>query len=171
MQLAQTPQLSTMQPTAAIWPGLNCVTLAPTDRVSQTIAIADVDFDLKERSRRLDADAKGDFSYLDYLQGAYSSELIGRFDAVHEHVEIIDISRRRHAIFVKKTIDGRQVVTPEKIGRINALENALGTSLATVVGQNGLEPHAKRVRKARIAKHVNQRVQIQRGKEIRHIDS
>jgi hypothetical protein len=58
------------------------VTLVPTDRVSQTIAIADVDFDLKERSRRLDADAKGDFSYLDYLQGIYSSELIGRFDGV-----------------------------------------------------------------------------------------
>jgi hypothetical protein len=58
------------------------VTLAPTDRISQTMAIADVDFDLKERSRRLDADAKGDFSYLDYLQGAYANELIGRFDGV-----------------------------------------------------------------------------------------
>jgi hypothetical protein len=58
------------------------VTLVPTDRVSQTIAIADVDFDLKERSRRLDANAKGDFSYLDYLQGAYGNELIGRFDGI-----------------------------------------------------------------------------------------
>ncbi len=58
------------------------VTLVPTDRISQTIAVADVDFDLQQRSRRLDVDAKGDFSYLDYLQGAYANELIGRFDGI-----------------------------------------------------------------------------------------
>jgi hypothetical protein len=58
------------------------VTLAPTDKLSQTMAVADVDFDMHERSLRLDADAKGDFSYLDFLQGAYGSELIGRFNGV-----------------------------------------------------------------------------------------
>jgi Surface lipoprotein assembly modifier len=56
------------------------VNLTPTDKVSQTIAQTDVDFSVKEQSRRLDVDAKGNFSYLDYLQNAYSNQLIGRFD-------------------------------------------------------------------------------------------
>ncbi len=56
------------------------VTLAAADKVSQTIAVTDVDFDLKQQSRLLDLNAKGDFSYLDFLQHAYSTELIGRFD-------------------------------------------------------------------------------------------
>lgn len=56
------------------------VTLVQRDRISQTIAIADLDFDLKDRSRRFDVDAKGNFSDLDYLQNAYSNQLIGRFD-------------------------------------------------------------------------------------------
>jgi hypothetical protein len=56
------------------------VTLVQTDKVSQTIAIADLDFDLKDQSRRFDVDAKGAFSDLDYLQNAYSNQLIGRFD-------------------------------------------------------------------------------------------
>jgi hypothetical protein len=56
------------------------VTLVQTDKISQTIAIADLDFDLKHQTRRFDADAKGNFSYLDYLQNAYSNQLIGRFD-------------------------------------------------------------------------------------------
>jgi hypothetical protein len=56
------------------------VTLSQTDKVSQTMAITDLDFDLKDQTRRFDVDAKGDFSYLDYLQNAYSNQLVGRFD-------------------------------------------------------------------------------------------
>jgi len=56
------------------------VTLVQTDKVSQTIAIADLDFDLKDQSRRFDVDAKGNFSDLDYLQNAYGNQLVGRFD-------------------------------------------------------------------------------------------
>jgi len=56
------------------------VTLVQTDKVSQTMAIAYLDFDLKDQSRRFDVDAKGNFSDLDYLQGAYGNQLIGRFD-------------------------------------------------------------------------------------------
>jgi hypothetical protein len=56
------------------------VTLVDTNKVSQTMAIADLDFDLKDQSRRFDVDAKGNFSYLDYLQNAYSNQLLGRFD-------------------------------------------------------------------------------------------
>ena len=56
------------------------VTLVQTDKVSQTMAIADLDFDLKDQSRRFDVDAKGNFTDLDYLQNAYSNQFIGRFD-------------------------------------------------------------------------------------------
>jgi hypothetical protein len=68
------------------------VTLVQTDKISQTLAVADLDFDLKDQSRRFDVDAKGNFSDLDYLQNAYSNQLIGRFDGkadfalVPEHV-------------------------------------------------------------------------------------
>lgn len=56
------------------------VTLVRSDKVSQTMAVADADFDYKEQSSRLNVDAKGDFTYLDYLQNAYHDELLGRFD-------------------------------------------------------------------------------------------
>ena len=56
------------------------VTLVDSNKVSQTIAITDLDLDIKDQTRRFDVDAKGNFSYLDYLQGAYTNQLIGRFD-------------------------------------------------------------------------------------------
>jgi hypothetical protein len=63
----------------------NNVTLVPTDRVSQTIAATDFDFAIKQQSSRLDLNAKGDFSYLDYLQNAYSSQFVGRFDGTAQY--------------------------------------------------------------------------------------
>jgi hypothetical protein len=56
------------------------VTLAHDNKTSQTIAVTDFDLDYRQRSQRLDADAKGNFSFLDYLQHAYGSQLVGRFD-------------------------------------------------------------------------------------------
>ena len=56
------------------------VTLVQSDKISQTMAIADLDFGIKDQSRRFDVDAKGIFSYLDYLQNAYNNQLVGRFD-------------------------------------------------------------------------------------------
>jgi hypothetical protein len=58
------------------------ITLVETDRISQTMAIAEADFDFKQKSRLLDADVKGNFTYLDYLQGAFSNQLVGRFDGI-----------------------------------------------------------------------------------------
>jgi hypothetical protein len=58
------------------------VTLVSTNKISQTIAVMDADFAVKQQSRRLDLDAKGLFSYFDYLQNAYSGKLIGRFDGL-----------------------------------------------------------------------------------------
>jgi hypothetical protein len=64
------------------------ITLVQTDKVSQTMAVTDLDFDVKRQTRRLDVDAKGDFSYIDYLQNAYNSQFIGRFDGL-AHIAII----------------------------------------------------------------------------------
>jgi hypothetical protein len=56
------------------------IALAATDRTSQRIATTDFDFAAQEATRRLDFNLKGAFSYLDYLEGAYGSTLVGRFD-------------------------------------------------------------------------------------------
>ena len=56
------------------------VTLVPTGKVSQTIATADADFAVKQQSRLFDDSVKGQFSYFDYLETAFSSQLIGRLD-------------------------------------------------------------------------------------------
>jgi hypothetical protein len=56
------------------------VNLAPTNEVSQTMAVVDLDFDVKQLTRLFDLDAKGNFTDLDYLQSAYGNQLIGRFD-------------------------------------------------------------------------------------------
>jgi hypothetical protein len=58
------------------------VALAPTNKVTQTIATVDADFDIKHQSSRLDVDAKGNFTDFDYLQGAFGNQLLGRFDGV-----------------------------------------------------------------------------------------
>src|ERR1700728_2934098 len=58
------------------------ITLARSDgdKISQTVSITDVDLAFQEETRRLAAILKGDFSYLDYLEHAYGSQLVGRFD-------------------------------------------------------------------------------------------
>lgn len=58
------------------------VNLSPTDPKSQTIAAADLDFDLKRTGSGLDGYALGNFTDLDYLQGAYSNQVLGRFDGL-----------------------------------------------------------------------------------------
>ena len=68
------------------------ITLVQTDKVSQTLAIADFDFSSKEKSSRLDEDVAGSFTYLDFLQHAYGSEVLGylsgalRYALVPEHL-------------------------------------------------------------------------------------
>jgi hypothetical protein len=56
------------------------VTLVHSDKVSQTMAVLDADFDVKHLSSLLTVDAKGNFTELDYLQHAYGNQLVGRFD-------------------------------------------------------------------------------------------
>jgi hypothetical protein len=96
------------------------VTLVSTNKVSQTIALADADFDFKEQSRRLNVVAKGNFTYLDYLQGAYGSQLIGRFDGI-AHVAIIPerIVWVLQDDFGQAALDPFTPVTPTNLENIN----------------------------------------------------
>jgi hypothetical protein len=52
------------------------------DKLAQTVALTDLDFAYQELSRRIEADLKGDFTFQDYLQHAYGSLVIGRFDGL-----------------------------------------------------------------------------------------
>jgi hypothetical protein len=96
------------------------VTLVQSNKVSQTIAITDVDFDFKDQTRRFDVDAKGDFSYLDFLQGAYSNELIGRFDGnanvalIPQHVTWVITES-----FGQSQIDPFLAVVPTNLENVN----------------------------------------------------
>jgi hypothetical protein len=109
------------------------VTLVSTNKVSQTMAIADADFDFKQQSRRLDLDAKGNFSYLDYLQGAYGNQLIGRFDGA-AHVAVIP----ERFIWVLQDNFGQAVldpftpVTPANLENVNYIST--GPDLALRLG-------------------------------------
>ncbi|MGH8291441.1 MAG: hypothetical protein ACREV7_21015 [Steroidobacteraceae bacterium] len=58
------------------------VNLSSTNPISQTVAAADADFDLKRSGSRLDASALGNFTDLYFLQGAYGNDLLGRFDGL-----------------------------------------------------------------------------------------
>lgn len=51
-----------------------------TDARSQTMALTGIDFGWIRTGSALDANVVGDFNYLDYVQGAYASQLLGRFD-------------------------------------------------------------------------------------------
>jgi hypothetical protein len=96
------------------------VTLVPTNKVSQTMALADVDFDIKKQSRLLDLNAKGDFTDINYLQGAYGNQVIGRFDGA-AHVALIP-ERLTWALtdnFGQGTLDPFTPTTPTNIENIN----------------------------------------------------
>jgi len=58
------------------------VKLSRTDPKSQTLAAANLDFDLKRTGSRLDAAALGTFTDIYFLQGAFSNQVLGRFDGL-----------------------------------------------------------------------------------------
>ncbi len=106
------------------------VTLAPTDKISQTIAITDVDFAAKEQSRLLDVNAAGKFSYLDYLQNAFGSQLIGRFDGTGK-VAIVPgrLTWVLQDDYGQAAIDPYTAVTPSNMENINYLSTGPDLSL------------------------------------------
>jgi hypothetical protein len=96
------------------------VTLVPTDKVSQTLSVFDLDFELKEQRRLFDVQAKGDFTDLDFLQGAYKNELVGRFDGLAQYVLLSDhISWAVQDDFGQAQLDPTAPVTPTNRENVN----------------------------------------------------
>lgn len=96
------------------------VTLAPTNRISQTIATLDADLSVNERSRLFDVTAAGNFSYLDYLQNAYGNQLLGRFDGQADAAiipgRLVWVLRDD---FGQAALDAYTPLTPNNIENIN----------------------------------------------------
>lgn len=96
------------------------VTLVSSHKVAQTLSVADVDFDVQEQRRLFDVAAKGDFTDLDFLQGAYGNELIGRFDGL-AHVVLVPekLSWVLQDDFGQAQVDPFAPVTPDNRENIN----------------------------------------------------
>jgi hypothetical protein len=106
------------------------VTLTPTDKISQTIATVDGDFAYKQQSRRLDLDAKGNFTYLDYLQNAYGRQFLGRFDGLGQFAIVPE--RFEWVLqddFGEAALDPFTPVTPTNLEKINYVSTGPDLSL------------------------------------------
>jgi hypothetical protein len=112
------------------------VTLASTDKITQTIATTDFDFSVAQRSRLLDVFAKGDFSDLVYLQGAYGNEFIGRFDALSQVAIIPErLTWTLRDDFGQASLDAFTPVTPNNRQNINYVST--GPNLYLRLGGTG----------------------------------
>jgi hypothetical protein len=126
------------------------VTLVPTNKVSQTMALADVDFDVKKQSRLFDVDARGNFTDINYLQGAYGNQVIGRFDGA-AHVALIP-ERLTWALtddFGQAALDPFTPVTPANLENVNYVST--GPDLNMRLGPTGFVNASARFARAQYA--------------------
>ena len=96
------------------------VFLTQADKKDQTIAQADADFAVNQQSRLFGVRAIGAFSDLNYLEGAYGNEFIGRFDGQAQYALIPE--RLNWVIrddFGQATLDAFTPVTPNNRQDIN----------------------------------------------------
>lgn len=98
------------------------VALTSTNRISQTMAMVDADFSLNHQSRLFDVNAVGDFAYIDYLQGAFGPELLGRLDGTADAVIIPGrLIWTLSDNFGQSAVDPYTPVNPGNIENINYL--------------------------------------------------
>ena len=123
------------------------VTLAHTNKMSETIATVDADVDVRHRSSRLDVDAKGNFKDFDYLQGTYGNQLLGRFDGV-AHLALIP-QRLTWVLsddFGQAALDPFAPTTPGNFEDVNYVST--GPDLALRVGGTGFVDASLRMARA-----------------------
>lgn len=96
------------------------VALTPTNKISQTMATTDVNFSVNRQSRLFDANAVGNLSYVDYLQGAFGPELLGRLDGVADAAIIPGrLTWTLRDDFGQSAVDPYTPTTPGNIENIN----------------------------------------------------
>ena len=94
----------------------------PTDHRAQTMAILGVDFGWVRTGSALDANVVGNFNYLDYLQHAYKSQLLGRFDGLTSLSLISDhLKWLLQDDFGEGQLDPYAPATPTNLEHINVL--------------------------------------------------
>ena len=112
------------------------VTLAPNNKVSQTLAVADFDFNVKEQTRLLDVAATGNLSYIDYLQNAFHNQLLGRVDGTAQIAIVPDrVTWTVQDDFGQSTIDPFSPTTPNNVEEVNYFST--GPNLFLKVGATG----------------------------------
>jgi hypothetical protein len=112
------------------------VSLVPMDQISQTMAITDLDFTLRQADPRFDTDLKGDFTYLGFLQHAYSPELLGRFDGVAHLVLVPDrLTWALQDDFGQAQISPFSAPTPTNLENVDYLST--GPDLSMLLGSVG----------------------------------
>lgn len=112
------------------------VNLVPTNKTTQTIATADVDFGVNQQTRLLQVRAAGTFSDLNYLEGAYGNELIGRFDGAAQLAIVPDrLVWVLRDDFGQTTLDAFTPVTPNNLQDVNYV--ATGPNLYLRLGGTG----------------------------------
>ena len=112
------------------------VTLVPNNKVSQTLAVADFDFNVKEQTRLLDVAATGNLSYIDYLQNAFHNQLLGRVDGTAQIAIVPDrVTWTVQDDFGQSTIDPFSPTTPNNIEEVNYFST--GPNLFLKLGATG----------------------------------
>jgi hypothetical protein len=96
------------------------VYLSSTNKVTQTIATADVDFVVNQPGRLLDVRAVGAFTDLSYLEGAFGNEFIGRFNGQVQYALIPErLTWVLRDDFGQATLDAFTAVTPNNLQQVN----------------------------------------------------
>ncbi|MGH8202852.1 MAG: hypothetical protein ACREVO_21215 [Steroidobacteraceae bacterium] len=119
------------------------INLSATHPKSQTLSAVNGFFDFIRSGSHLDLNAVGNFSETDYLEGAYSNQVLGRFDG------LADLTLWEHHFkwlvrddYGDQQIDILQSLTPTNLGRINVFstgpELTLNPTLTTFVQMQGL---------------------------------
>jgi hypothetical protein len=123
------------------------VNLSSTDKISQTIATADMDFLVQQQTRLLDLDLKGDFTDFDYLQHAYGNEFVGRFDGAAKLALVPDrLTWVLQDDFGQAQLDPYTPVTPGNLENINYVST--GPDLSLHLGATGFVNATARVANA-----------------------
>jgi len=105
------------------------VKLSATDPKSQGLAATNLFFDLIRSGSRLDLNALGNFSDIDYLENAYSNQVLGRFDGLAN----LTLWQHHFTWLVRDDYGDQQInplqsLNPTNLQRVNVF--ATGPSLA-----------------------------------------
>ncbi|MHB8814888.1 MAG: hypothetical protein ACYDAE_16660 [Steroidobacteraceae bacterium] len=118
--------------------------LSNTDPKSQTIAAADADFDVRRTGSRFDASGIGNFTDLNYLEGAYGNQVLGRFDGLADAKLWTDHLKWVFADdYGEQQTDPFATITPVNLQRVNVFSTGPDLTLHPGGGATFLDLDAR----------------------------